>query len=145
MKKYILLLNFALALVIIACAPKPGDAYEYESRGDEYYAKKNYNRAIADYNAAIRLRPTVGSFYNSRAIAYHAKKDYDSAITDFTEAIQLTSAETSKGVYYYNRAAAYYDKGDYTLARTDINRALRIRPNDKDAKDLDADLKRRGY
>jgi Tfp pilus assembly protein PilF len=36
-------------------------------------------------------------------------------------------------------------KGNYTQARADVNKALQLDPNDNEAKNLDAELKKKGY
>ena len=54
-----------------------------------FYVKKDYDRAIADYDQAIRLNPNYAAAYNSRGLAYDDKRDYDRAIADFNKAIKL--------------------------------------------------------
>jgi tetratricopeptide (TPR) repeat protein len=64
-------------------------------RGNAYYAKKDYDRAIADYSEALRLDPTTlpgGTrvvTYNNRCNAYADKKDYAHAIADYGQAIGI--------------------------------------------------------
>jgi tetratricopeptide (TPR) repeat protein len=114
----------------------------YYNRGDAYYAKGDYDRAIADYTESIRLDRNMDFAYKKRADAYIGKGDYDLAIADYTEAIRLAPNYTT---YYSNRANAYIKKGNYPLARADVNKALQINSNYQDAKDLDAELKQKGY
>ena len=54
-----------------------------------WYTKKEYDKAIADCNKAIRLDPKNGWTYNLRGSAWDAKKEYDKAIADYSEAIRL--------------------------------------------------------
>ena len=51
--------------------------------------KGDYDRAIADYDRAIQLKPDYAEAYVNRGWAYNAKGDYDRAIADFDRAIQL--------------------------------------------------------
>ena len=54
-----------------------------------HYEREDYDRAIADFDQAIRLdAKNANAFYN-RGIAYHEKHDYDRAIADFDQAIKL--------------------------------------------------------
>jgi lipoprotein NlpI len=51
-------------------------------------AKREYDKAIEDYTAAIRLEPNA-SYYVSRASAWNNKQDFDRAIEDYSEAVRL--------------------------------------------------------
>ncbi len=50
---------------------------------------KDYDKAIADYNEAIRLDPKNAAAYTSRAFAWSQKNEYDKAIADYNEVIRL--------------------------------------------------------
>ena len=50
---------------------------------------RDYDRAIADYDQAIRLDPKLTLAYNGRGIVYYDKKDYQHAIADHSQAIKL--------------------------------------------------------
>ena len=56
--------------------------------------KEKYEKAIADYNEAIRLDPKMAAAYTQRGYAWEAKKDYEKAIADYTEAIRLNPNDT---------------------------------------------------
>ena len=51
--------------------------------------KGEYDKAIADYNEAIRLDPLDAHAYYRRGVAWTLKDEYDKAIADYTEAIRL--------------------------------------------------------
>jgi len=55
---------------------------------EEYFGRGN-NRAIVDYNRAIRINPNYADAYFNRGYAYGEKKDYDRAIEDYTQAIRI--------------------------------------------------------
>ena len=123
----------------------PNNAVYYSQRGLAYHDKGEWDRAIADYTQAIRLDSNntyKATYYGNRARAYNEKRDYDRAIADATEAIRLNSNSANP---YAHRANAYFQKGNYTQARADVNRCLSINANQERAKNLDAELKRRGY
>jgi len=75
----------------------PNDADAFHWRGIYYSNKDDYDRAIADFSEAIRLRPNAVDF-SLRGMAYLNKKNYFLAINDYSEAIRLDP----------NRAAAAY-------------------------------------
>ena len=39
----------------------------------------------------------------------------------------------------------YNEKGNFTQVRADINKALQLAPNNQNAKNLDAELRAKGY
>jgi tetratricopeptide (TPR) repeat protein len=98
----------------------------YVNRGTAYYNKGDYNRAIQDYDQAIRLDPKYMPAYYSRGSAYFKKSDYDPAIQDLNEAIRLNPNDTSA---YVVRGDAYREKGDYDPAIQDFNEAIHLNPN----------------
>ena len=98
----------------------------YNNRGTAYSSKGDHDRAIQDFNEAIRLNPNFERAYYLRGNAYIVKEEYDRATQDFNEAIQLNpNAETA----YYGRGYAYKKKGDYDRAIQDFNEAIRLNPN----------------
>ena len=53
-------------------------------RAVEYANKGDYDRAIADFSAAIRLDPKYDPAFNNRGAAYLAKGENDRAFADFS-------------------------------------------------------------
>ena len=51
--------------------------------------KRDFDRAAADYDQAIKLDPKFAPSYLNRGLLWQAKKDYDRAIADFDQAIRL--------------------------------------------------------
>jgi Tfp pilus assembly protein PilF len=101
-------------------------AQAHLSRGLVYIRfKADWDRAIADYNEALKLSPRSTGAYTGRAAANLRKGEIDRALPDLNEALRLDSK--SPGVhnvfaYYYNK------KGDYGRALTEVNEALRLYP-----------------
>src|SRR6516225_5830016 len=62
----------------------------FDNRGLAYADNGDYDRAIADYNEAIRLRPEA-KFLDNRGNSYNYKGDYDRAIADYDRAIATGS------------------------------------------------------
>ena len=58
-----------------AIALDPQDAEAYAIRGNVYFDKGDYDRAIADYDEAIALDPQYASAYYNRGNAYSDKGD----------------------------------------------------------------------
>jgi tetratricopeptide (TPR) repeat protein len=98
----------------------------YFFRGDSYYNKKDYDRAIFDYNQVLKLDPNDVDAYNNRGVSYDNKKDYDRAISDYNQALKLDPNNVHA---YINRGISYYNKKDYDQAISDYNQALKLDPN----------------
>jgi len=61
----------------------------YYLRGNKYLLKKKVDKAIDNYNKAIRLRPKEPKYYYKRAQAYRSKGLRDEAITNYKKVIEI--------------------------------------------------------
>jgi tetratricopeptide (TPR) repeat protein len=61
----------------------------FNNRGIAYRLKGEYDRAVQDYNQAIKLNAKFAAAFNNRGVAYDNKGDYDRAIADYDQAIKL--------------------------------------------------------
>lgn len=104
--------------------------YAYQYRGDAYKEQGKLNAAVADYTAAIKLKPKDAYLYHSRAVAYIAQKKYSSAEEDLNKAIKL---KNNAAVFYFNRAAAQLERAKYALAIKDYQKYASL--NKKKKKD----------
>ena len=51
----------------------PDLAVAHHNRGYVYYVKGEYDRAVTEYDKAIRLDPNDGDYYNHRGNAFYSK------------------------------------------------------------------------
>lgn len=79
----------------------PIHAKIYRSRGRALFKLGDYTRAIADYEAAIKINPNDYETYQFLGNAYAALRKYAEAIEYYNKAIQLDSQET-KDPYVYD-------------------------------------------
>jgi tetratricopeptide (TPR) repeat protein len=93
----------------------------FNSRGNAHLSQRNYDRAIDDYNEAIRLDPTYAIGFNNRGLAYQRKGQSDRAIEDYDEAIRLNPGYA---LAFANRATARQAKGRVDLAIEDCDKAI---------------------
>ena len=105
-------------------------AMPYANRGLVYFRTGDINRAMADFDEAIR----IGNFANNhdrsvifmnRCATLNRNKNYARAIEDCTEAI---SAEKTNAKAYSDRGNSYYGAGDVDRAMADFDEAIRLDP-----------------
>jgi tetratricopeptide (TPR) repeat protein len=103
----------------------PDDSFALRMRGAAWLQKHEPDKAIADFDACLRLNPNDGGAYNNRGVGWRDKKDYDRAILDFTDSIRL---DPKAPIHYVNRAEAYRLKKDYENAIKDFDETIRLEP-----------------
>lgn len=101
-------------------------AEAYLRRGDSYSEIQDYDRAIADYDEAIRLKPDYAEAYNNRGYAYYWKYEGANAIADYSRAIEL---RPDYAYAYNNRGAAYLASGNPAQAIRDFDHAIQLQPD----------------
>lgn len=99
------------------------DAELYAWRGNAWYNKMEYGKAIVDYNKAIKNNPDDIELYVWRGNAWYNKTEYDKAIGDYTKAMDLNP---DSGDAYFNRGRAWQSKKENNKAITDFNKAIEI-------------------
>lgn len=99
----------------------------YMNRGAALHCSGDYDQAIQDFTAALRLSPYDANCYFNRGESQLAKKAYKNAVADFTRAIQLYSSPAKLYEAYRLRTIAYEEKGDREAADADRRRATRLK------------------
>jgi tetratricopeptide (TPR) repeat protein len=107
----------------------PEDAEAYLKRGNAFYNRQQYVKAILDYNKAIEVNPDYTDAYNNRGIALNNLQRYEEAIKDYNKAIELDPNDVDK---YFNRGNTYIKQKRYEEAIKDYNKAIELDPNDAD-------------
>jgi tetratricopeptide (TPR) repeat protein len=101
------------------------EAERQRKEGEAAGKAGDHDRAIANFNEAIRLNPNDAAPYYVRGFAYSRKGDYDRAMADYNEAIRLNPMHAAA---FNSRGFIYDKKGDYDRAMADYNEAIRINP-----------------
>jgi lipoprotein NlpI len=94
----------------------------FYNRGNAHVLKGDHDKAIADFDEALKLEPKNASIYNNRGNARGDKGESDAATADFEAAIKINP----------RYAAAYFNRGNALAAKGETERAL---------KDYDAAIK----
>ncbi len=120
----------AIAACSRVLASNPNDAAANGHRGRAYIAEGDYDRAIADFDQAIRLDPALAESYSDRGYAYGLRDkpgDRDRAMADLGKGIALAP---NLGRSYAYRAAIYELRGDPDRAMADARQAIALDPKD---------------
>jgi tetratricopeptide (TPR) repeat protein len=105
-------------------------AAAFYNRGIAYRNQGKFDRAIEDYDQALRLRPAFADALNDRGLAYRHKGDNERAIADFDEALR---ARPDFAAALFNRGGAWVSLGKLDRAIADFERVLVLEPGDIDA------------
>ncbi|MEQ9671872.1 tetratricopeptide repeat protein [Coleofasciculus sp. G2-EDA-02] len=102
------------------------EADNFFNQGLAWFQQKDYRRAIAAFNQALRINPDLVEAYRYRAMSHYCQGDALGAIGDFDEVLRINP--------YY--AEVYSDRGlilaqlnDRWGAMQDYNQALQLDPN----------------
>ena len=103
----------------------------YVNRAIAQTGKKQYKKAFADFDAALKVDSANWLvLYNRGIVNLDLGKD-EEAIADFGSAIE---ADPTTGIAYYNRGLVYERSGKLREAAEDFRRAVELDPNDANAK-----------
>lgn len=100
-------------------------AVAFANRGLAYKRKGQWDRAIADYSEAIRLKSDDAEVLNNRGNAYYHKGQLDRAIKDYDGALRL---QPDLAEAFSNRGNVYRKKGQFDLAIKNYDKAIHFKP-----------------
>jgi tetratricopeptide (TPR) repeat protein len=105
--------------------PKNEIAFTY--RGNAYTELGDYEKAIADYTEAIKLRPdTYPQPYYNRGRIYMLLKEYDKALPDLEKSIELDQYDDINFAYRANGniGIIYRELGDYEKSLAALDQSI---------------------
>lgn len=98
----------------------------YNNRGNGWVNNGEYDKAIADYDEAIRLNAQRALTYGNRGNAWYRKGDNDRAIADYGEAIRLNPLGAP---HYFRRGLTQFWLGRFDASVSDLTESLRLNPS----------------
>jgi len=105
-------------------------ALAFTNRGEARTEAGALNEAIADFTAALRLRPDSARSLAGRGEARFAAGNFPGAITDYNDAIRLMPASAN---LYFDRGHVYLAAGSLDASIRDLTEAIRLDPNSASA------------
>jgi tetratricopeptide (TPR) repeat protein len=101
-------------------------AMAFSVRGDALKKKRDYDGAIAAFNAALDIDADNVGLINLRGTAYSDKGDDEHALADFDHCVKLRPNFASA---FNNRGLIFMRRGDLDRAFEDFNSAVRFVPS----------------
>jgi len=101
-------------------------AAAYINRSVIHLARLEYDAALADSDAAIRIKSSLPQAHINRGIALSAEKRNKEAGQAFTDALALDPSHPE--IVYFDRALAREDDGDAKGAYLDYRKAAQLAP-----------------
>ena len=93
----------------------------FVNRGIAYRRVGDLERAISDYDEAIRLNPRAADAFNNRGNAFRTRDEIERAMRDYDEAIRLNPHYAHA---YNNRGIIFLEMGEVDRAIADFDRAI---------------------
>jgi len=123
--------NYSAAIRAYSCIIEEidaGYADAWYNRAAAYFARREFDLALEDYNQVISLDSGNAEAYNNRGIVYAAQGEYELALADFSSALSNDSDYINAII---NRGVISAIMGDYDAAEADFRQVIEI-------EDLDA-------
>lgn len=98
----------------------------YNQLGNYFLNRKDYARALENYQRAAELNPRYNKPYSNRGLVFFYLGRYAEAIVDFTKAIEVMPNEAV--IAYNNRGYAYWLLGKPKDALNDYDKAIALDP-----------------
>ena len=95
-------------------------------KGDAYSSDKRFDKAIEEYNEALKINKSSSKIYYHRGLAYEMKNNFNQAIRDYDKTIEL---DPKNGYAYGNRGFAYIRNKETNKAIEDYVKTIELVPN----------------
>jgi tetratricopeptide (TPR) repeat protein len=102
-------------------------------RGLAFIDDEKYESALAEFNAALKLKPDFAEALYYIGDVYYYQEKYDTAIEYYTRTLNINPVPIANPKYwdaYLARGICYFDKKDYDKAIADFKESEKLRPKD---------------
>ncbi len=117
----------ALALTSKAIAAEPKNERAYFLRASLHEANQRHEKAIADYDQFLKLKPEVPEAWQRRGTEHFKLGHFEQSIADFDKFIALVPAQEP---HHWQRGIAYYYAGRFADGRRQFETHQTVNPND---------------
>jgi tetratricopeptide (TPR) repeat protein len=103
----------------------PNNCSIHNNMGLAFFAKGDYSSALAEYNRAISLDPTINTYFNNRGMAEFKLKNFAEALDNFNKSLELKSGFQDA---LTNRGITKNELADYAGAISDLTSVINSNP-----------------
>jgi tetratricopeptide (TPR) repeat protein len=107
----------------------PQNIMVINQRGIAYSYKGDDERALADYDLCLQLRPTFGSAYNNRGLIFMRRGELQRALDEFGLAVKHVGNDQSRYLHHYNRGRLQGLMKRYDASLADFAEAQKVNPD----------------
>jgi tetratricopeptide (TPR) repeat protein len=108
----------------------PRTADDFSALGERQQQARRYDKAVAAYTAALKLKPRQLKALDGRSWVYNELGQFDKALADCDAALKIDRKDAAA---YQERAYAHLKLGQFEPAVADADQALRVEPERKGA------------
>ncbi|MGI9472664.1 MAG: tetratricopeptide repeat protein [Rubripirellula sp.] len=120
-----------LAMLIFFGGCEPRTAHDFNRRGVAWHAEGEYERAVADFAAALRLEPTdsimAANLHLNRGLILDETQAYRKAVDEYTKSLEF---DVSSAYVYGLRGDAWFHLKEHQKAVDDFTVSIRLDPFD---------------
>ncbi len=98
----------------------------FNNRGVAFLKRKQFEKALEDFDRAISLNANSSSAYHNRGMALSGQGRNEKAIQEFSKVIEMNP---DSALLYKDRGLAYMKLGDYEAALQDFQKAIELDKN----------------
>ena len=105
-------------------AKSPQNSFAFLLRGKALLTQGELDRAMADFNEALTIKPKYSEALAARGMVWSKKRDFGNALADLDQSI----AQEERVESYYMRAQIYEAQGNSERAVADFHKATELPP-----------------
>jgi tetratricopeptide (TPR) repeat protein len=108
-----------------------GFIYDLESEfeANEQRKAELINKAIEQFNQAVKLKQDYASVYGMLGSMYWSQNKSDEAISQYKKAILFETDDSARATWYRSLGSVYSQKGNADEALKHVREAIRLNPN----------------
>ena len=127
--------SYIIFLILLSIAGNTQETATLLKNGNEFYQKREFSKAIEQYQIAIKKKPDNTMLLFNLGNALYKSGNLDEASKAFEKAAQQTSEKQFTAKAWYNAGVALFDLHKFREAFIAFKKALKLNPLDKECRE----------